>query len=110
MVLLFIVFQAEQRLIMVEKVCHTFMPSRLFTPTFPGQKETYGEVLSYGQTTDWPITTTYVESSGDGEYIIQRGTYRVGPDTKEYPFETIYRKHNGKYLILHEDCDCTPTP
>jgi hypothetical protein len=84
-----------------------FYATIFFTQNFPGQKEAYRPFLLIDNT-DSPITTTYAESSGDGEFIIQRGTYRAGSNTKEHPFETIFQKLNDKYLIYHEDYSYFP--
>ncbi|KAI6174610.1 hypothetical protein M3Y97_01009900 [Aphelenchoides bicaudatus] len=50
-----------------------------------------------------PSKPSYAGSSGDGEYIIRRGTYTFGSDPKEFPFEVIYKKHEGKYLAYHDE-------
>ncbi|PAV58850.1 hypothetical protein WR25_08857 [Diploscapter pachys] len=62
----------------------------------------------FADNTDSQLTTTYVESSRDGEFIIRCGTYQFGSSTKEHKFEVIFRKLNGKYLIYHQDVHYCP--
>jgi hypothetical protein len=56
--------------------------------------------------TDTPnfFNTKYAESTSDGEYLVWKGTYQIGStDAKEHPFEVIYKKHDGVYLIYHDE-------
>jgi hypothetical protein len=50
-----------------------------------------------------PIKPLYAGSSGDGEYLIRRGTYTIGANPKDWPFEQIYKKTNGNYLLYHDE-------
>jgi hypothetical protein len=45
----------------------------------------------------------YAAEADNGEYLIRRSTYTVGKNPKEFAFEQIYKKHNGKYLIYHDE-------
>ncbi|KAI6174609.1 hypothetical protein M3Y97_01009800 [Aphelenchoides bicaudatus] len=50
-----------------------------------------------------PTTPLYAESSADGQYLIRRGTYKFGQNPKDFPFEQIYKKVDGHYLIYHDE-------
>ncbi|KAI6223820.1 hypothetical protein M3Y99_01422800 [Aphelenchoides fujianensis] len=45
----------------------------------------------------------YAAASADGEYLIRRGVFTMAGDSREFPFEQIYKKEGGKYLIYHDE-------
>jgi hypothetical protein len=49
------------------------------------------------------LTTDYVAEAGNGEYLIRRGKYSVPGNPEEFAFVLIYKKENGKYLILRDE-------
>jgi hypothetical protein len=55
-----------------------------------------------------PTKPLYAGSSADGEYLIRRGLFKFGPNPKDFPFEQIYKKVNGKYLIYHDEFEYSP--
>ncbi|KAI6174608.1 hypothetical protein M3Y97_01009700 [Aphelenchoides bicaudatus] len=54
-------------------------------------------------TEEFEVRPTYAESSADGQYLIRRGYWSIAGSSKEFPFEQIYKKHEGKYLIYHDE-------
>jgi hypothetical protein len=44
---------------------------------------------------------SYSTSSTDGEYLIRRGTFPFAG--KDFPYEVIYKKVNGEYLVYHDE-------
>ncbi|KAI6239992.1 hypothetical protein M3Y99_00513800 [Aphelenchoides fujianensis] len=48
-------------------------------------------------------TSTYAETTPDGVYLIRRLTYTVGGNPRPNAVELIYKKDDGRYLLLHDE-------
>jgi hypothetical protein len=71
-------------------------------------REAYKPFLAVAPDESKPIKPLYSGSSADGEYLIRRGTFPVGPDATYWPFEQIYKKVNGEYLLYHDEFEFSP--
>lgn len=54
-------------------------------------------------TGEFVVRPDYAGASEDGEYLIRRGVWTVSDNPKEFEYEQVYKKVNGKYLIYHDE-------
>lgn len=57
---------------------------------------------------DDPIKRLYSNLTFDGEYLIRRGAFKFGDSPKDHPFEQIYKKVDGEYLIYLDAFEYNP--
>jgi hypothetical protein len=58
--------------------------------------------------TEFQTKHTYAAASDDGDYLTRRGVWTITGNAKEFKFEQIYKKVDGKYLIYHDEFEFEP--